>query len=165
MTIPLDTIPSATESEQQEQTENADDEPVEDGEAEEEGQVIGRTGRGVPRRNARRARGRRAAASGRARVVSTRIYGGRRNVVLPESTAQENNNTTLEETIQSETEESPKKSADVMPDTQPIAEATQPIVQAPETPSKDNETTNQTSSSSNIRVSGKNAELNTFRSI
>ena len=53
--------------------------------------------RGVARRNVRRARGRRGGAAGRARVVSTRIHGGRRNAILPATTNNEENNTTLEE--------------------------------------------------------------------
>ena len=64
--------------------------------------------RGVARKNARRARGRRGAAS-RARVVNTRIHSGRRQPVVPPTTSNEENNAILEETINTETEESPKK--------------------------------------------------------
>lgn len=87
--------------------------------------------RGVPRRAVRRARGRRAGA----RVVSTRLHAGRRNAPIPKTNSIEDNNATLEETVNTEAEESPKKIA------------TPVVTEAKTTPS--------TSTDSNIRVSGK----------
>ncbi|CAF1197828.1 unnamed protein product [Adineta ricciae] len=66
------------------------------------------SGRGFPRKTARRARGRRG-AGGRARVISTRLHSGRRNPIPPPAIKTEENNTTLEETVNTEPEESPRK--------------------------------------------------------
>ena len=117
-------------------------------ETEESAPTSGRTQRGVPRRAARHARGRRGGAA-RARVVSTRIYGGRRNASVPAATNSEDNNATLEETVTTETEDSPtkatataveRKSSEIKPDTSTQADETS--------------ATSQTNSGSNIRVSG-----------
>ena len=62
--------------------------------------------RGVPRKNARRARGRRVAGA-RARVVTKRLHGGRRNPVPPSTI---DNDATLEETINTDSEEPPMQS-------------------------------------------------------
>lgn len=108
---------------------------------EEEDEETSQNQRGLPRRNARRARGRRAGATGRTRVVSTKIYAPRRKLTNVSSTAAINNdetlNTTLEETIQIETEEETptKTSATVeneaetkISDTQPIEETSTPNI-------------------------------------
>ncbi len=125
--------------------ESAADAPEEEPEssaldAEEESALV--SGRGVARKNVRRARGRRGAAA-RARVVSTRIHGGRRQPILPPTIANEGNNTTLEETVNTETEESPKKS-NLTPE---IKEKKSTVV-----PNKES---SQTNTSSNVRISGK----------
>ncbi len=93
-------------------SENQPDEAEGEGEEEETEEstvVSGRGQRGVPRRAARRARGRRGGGATRARVVSTRIHGGRRHAALPTTNDHEDNNATLEETVNTESEESPKK--------------------------------------------------------
>ncbi len=125
--------------------ESAADAPEEEPEssaldAEEESALV--SGRGVARKNVRRARGRRGAAA-RARVVSTRIHGGRRQPILPPTIANEGNNTTLEETVNTETEDSPKKS-NLTPE---IKEKKSTVV-----PNKES---SQTNTSSNVRISGK----------
>jgi hypothetical protein len=125
--------------------ESAADAPEEEPEssaldAEEESALV--SGRGVARKNVRRARGRRGAAA-RARVVSTRIHGGRRQPILPPTIANEGTNTTLEETVNTETEESPKKS-NLTPE---IKEKKSTVV-----PNKES---SQTNTSSNVRISGK----------
>jgi len=104
------------------------------------------SGRGVARKNVRRARGRRGAAA-RARVVSTRIHGGRRHAIVPSTVTNEGNNTTLEETVNTETEDSPKKSNLTLE----IKEKKSTVV-----PNKES---SQTNTSSNVRISGKRSLL------
>lgn len=122
-----------------------------DEEVEESAPVSGRGQRGVPRRAARRARGRARGGATRARVVSTRLHGGRRNVALPTTNSAEDNNITLEETLTTETEESPKK---------PTSKVTTPVVEqksvptTPATPVDETQPSSQPTSGSNIRVSG-----------
>jgi len=129
----------------------------EEGEEEEEEETVesapvsGRGQRGVPRRAARRARGRRGGAT-RARVVSTRLHGGRRNAILPSTIDNEDNNATLEETVNTETEESPKKSTTTTKT--PVVEQ-KPIASAPTTPAGETSSPSQINSGSNVRVSGK----------
>ncbi|CAF1392442.1 unnamed protein product [Rotaria sordida] len=66
--------------------------------------------RGVARKNVRRARTRRGGGTTtRARVISTRLHGGRSHPILPPIIDNQGNNTTLEETVSTETEETPKK--------------------------------------------------------
>lgn len=129
-------------------------------ETEESAPASSRGKRGVPRRAARHARGRRGGAT-RARVVSTRIYGGRRNAAASATATNEDNNATLEETVNTETEESPtkstplaveRKSSEINPDSSTQAEETS--------------ATSQTNSGSNVRVSGKSKlVLNNLSSI
>ncbi len=101
------------------------------------------SGRGVPRKHARRARGRRGGAAGRARVVSTRIVGGRRQAIVPPATVQEDNNATLDETVSTETEESPKKTI------------TTPEVKEEKASVTPKQESSQTDSASNVRASGR----------
>jgi hypothetical protein len=118
-------------------------------ETEESAPTSGRPQRGIPRRAARRARGRRSGTT-RARVVSTRIHGGRRNAIIPSTLDNEDNNATLEETVNTETEESPKKP------TTPIVEGkSNETKSVTPTPVDETSATSQTNSGSNIRVSGK----------
>lgn len=114
--------------------------------------------RGMPRRNVRRARGRRGTgAAGRARVVSTKIYGGRRNQIAPASADNADNNATLEETIQSENEESPQKTTTTrLNDVESKTNEAEPTVSSvAETKNTETTETSETSANTNIRVSGK----------
>lgn len=129
---------------------------VDDADEEAEGPipVSGRGQRGVPRRAARRARGRRGGAT-RARVVSTRLHSGRRNAAIPATIDTEDNNATLEETINTEAEESPKKSSTAIA----TATATPSVEQksipsTPATPISESSSPSQPNSGSNVRVSG-----------
>ncbi|CAF0728236.1 unnamed protein product [Adineta steineri] len=134
-----------------ESEENQQDEVDEEEETEESSSVSTRGGqRGVPRRAGRRARGRRGGAT-RARVVSTSLHRGRRNVTVPSTMDDEANNVTLEETVNTETEDSPKKSIKT-PDveqkpinTQPTTPTTADVPSLPD----------QANSSSNVRVSAR----------
>ena len=143
----------------------------EDQEAEEETEAptSGRAKRGVARKNVRRARGRRGAAAARARVVSTRLHGTRRLPAAAPASAgnKEENNTTLEETISTEPEESPKKSiSKPKVEEKPSSEK--------ESATRSQERTNEASTvpasaenASNVRVSGRkecflHAFLNVF---
>ncbi|CAF0802390.1 unnamed protein product [Adineta steineri] len=136
------TVPSEAEVNEQEEEEEVEAEEAE--EAEESGPV---TGRGVARRNVRRARGRRRGTAARARVVSTRILGGRRNPVVPPTTSNEENNKTLEETVNTEPEESPEK-----PVSAPVVKEKKPRKNETSTP---NQESNQTDAGSNVRVSAR----------
>ncbi|CAF4399027.1 unnamed protein product, partial [Rotaria sordida] len=78
----------------------------------------------------------------------TRIHGGRRNVTVPPAIDNQNNNTTLEETVNTETDESPQK----LNDAQPISP----------TPAEETSSPNQTNTNSNIRVSGKQKKKKIF---
>ncbi len=129
--------------------ENQQDEGEEELEADESVPTSARPQRGIPRRAARRARGRRGGAT-RARVVSTRLHGGRRNAIIPSTLDNDDNNATLEETVTTETEESPKKSATPIVEQQ--LNETKSVIPAPV---DDTSATSQTNSGSNIRVSGK----------
>lgn len=150
---PVDTNQSLDQSEQKtdesipsstlETSETQEDELEDEDETDEATVATGTTRgqRGVPRRAARRARGRRGgAAAARARVVSTRLHSGRRNAPIPTTNNAEDNNATLEETINTETEESPKKT-------------TTPVVEQKTTPATPTEDTS--ASNSNIRVSAR----------
>ncbi len=164
--LPCFTASSAPDDEEEEEEEEAGEgvpatlhisenqpDEGEDGEeeleAEKSAPTSGRPQRGIPRRAARRARGRRGGAT-RARVVSTRLHSGRRNAITPSTLDKEDNNATLEETVTTETEESPKKS------TTPIVERksneTKSVTPAPV---DDTSATSQTNSGSTVRVSGK----------
>lgn len=110
------------------------------------------TSRGVARKNVRRARGQRAAAA-RARVVSTRLHGGRRQVPTRSKPVVEETNTTLEETVNTETEESPKKPTR----TSPVKEKKSTVP----TPPKEEST--QENTASNVRVSGTCEIIHDFR--
>ena len=146
---------STLDAEPEDEEEQEEDEEKEA--AEKTGAVAGRGQRGMARRNARRARGRsrRGGAAARARVVSTRIYGGRRNAVVPSTADNDENNATLEETIQTETEESPKKASQPPVEEETKSEDTQPIPATPEVPEKGTSLPSQNTSGSNVRVSGK----------
>ena len=139
---------------QQEEVEGEGDGQEEEEETEDSGAISNRGQRGVPRRAARRARGRRGGAT-RARVVSTRIHGGRRNAALPSSVIAEDNNATLEETVNTETEESPKKSIATTPEVKQKSSETKPVTPTPTTPADETSVPSQTNSGSNVRVSGK----------
>ena len=122
---------------------------------EESSPVSDRVQRGVPRRAARRARGRRGAAA-RARIVSTRLHGARRNALVPPVNDNESNNTTLEETVTTETEESPEKTSTSHVEQESCL--TQPITA---TPADETSSPSRTTSGSNIRVSGKSESSST----
>ena len=130
---------SIAESEENQLAEEEEEEP------EESLAVAGRSQRGLPRRAARRARGRRGGAAARARVVSTRIHGARRNAAVPSSIDNDVNNATLEETVNTETEDSPKKVA-----------KTPDVEQKPteETSAGEPAASSQTDAGSNVRASG-----------
>lgn len=132
-------------------TDVPEEEPSSTGDMEEEAEESTAVStRGVARRNVRRARGRRGAA-GRARVVSTRIHGGRRPAVVHPKVTSEENNATLEETINTETEESPKKS-------------TLPSETKEEKPTiPPNQESSQTNTGSNVRISGERNLLNILK--
>jgi hypothetical protein len=116
--------------------------------------VASRGHRGIARRNARRARGRRGGAT-RARVISTRIHGGRRPAALPSAIDNEDNNATLEETVNTETEESPKKST-IPSQTEPKPVETQPLTEPTSaTPIDETSLSSHTNAGANVRVSGK----------
>lgn len=141
-------LPEAEPSSTLDISENQEDEE-ETEETEDSAPTSSRGQRGMPRRAARHARGRRGGAA-RARVVSTRIYGGRRNPTATATATTEDNNATLEETVNTEAEESPtkptpsaveRKSSEIKPDTSTQVE--------------ESSTTDQTNTGSNIRVSGK----------
>jgi len=112
---------------------------TEENEVVDDEEETGQNQRGLPRRNARRARGRPAAgATGKTRVVSTKIYGQRRKLTNASSTTATNNdetvNTTLEETIPTENEEETSTKVENEPettknsDTQPIEEPSTPNI-------------------------------------
>jgi hypothetical protein len=130
---------------QQEEGEGGEEEEEE---TEESSPVSGRGQRGVPRRAGRRARGRRGGAT-RARVVSTRIHRGRRNALVPSTLDSEDNNATLEETVNTETEESPKK-----PTTPVVEQKSNETKSITPTPADQTSLPSQTNSGSNVRVSG-----------
>ena len=134
------------------QQEEGDEEEEE--ETKEVGPVAGRGQRGVPRRAASRARGRRGGAT-RARVVSTRIHGGRRPAAVPAATGDEGNNATLEETVNTETEESPKKSIKT-PDVEQKPKEIKSISSISTIPAEETSSSSQPNGGSNVRVSGKN---------
>jgi hypothetical protein len=131
-------IPDAEENQEEDEEE----------ETEKSAPVSGRGGRGVARRNVRRARGRRGTAA-RARVISTRIHGGRRNAILPSTVNNEENNTTLDETVSTETEESPQKTIST-----PKIEGKETVTPKPAV-TNDTSLSSQTDTGSNVRVSGK----------
>ena len=129
-----------------EDQEEEEDAGGEDNEEETEG-AVAVSGRGFPRKTARRARGRRG-AGGRARVISTRLHSGRRNPIPPPAIKTEENNATLEETVSTEPEESPKKTIQ----TPEVKERRSRKKDEPVTPSAE---TASADTSSNVRVSGK----------
>ncbi|CAF1294111.1 unnamed protein product [Rotaria sordida] len=104
--------------------------------------------RGVARKNVRRARTRRGGGTTtRARVISTRLHGGRSHPILPPIIDNQGNNTTLEETVSTETEETPKKTnltSEIKSKTPKKTGIMTPIEQS-----------NQTNIPSNIRVSAR----------
>ncbi|CAF5076876.1 unnamed protein product, partial [Rotaria magnacalcarata] len=146
---PEDVLSSTLDTTDKQEEEEEGDEPEaeEEEEIEEPAVVSGRGQRGIPRRTARRARGRRGGAA-RARVVSTRLHAGRRNAILPPTIDKESNNTTLEETVNTETEESPKKPSKI--EVERKQNDTQPITP---TPVEETALTSQANANSNVRVS------------
>ncbi|CAF3601293.1 unnamed protein product [Rotaria socialis] len=144
-----DVLSSTLDTTDKQEEEEADEPEVEEEEIEEPGVVSGRGQRGIPRRTARRARGRRGGAA-RARVVSTRLHAGRRNAILPPTVDKESNNTTLEETVNTETEESPKKPSGI--EVERKQNDTQPITPAPV---EETASTSQANANSNVRVSAR----------
>jgi hypothetical protein len=141
------------EVEEEEEEEEEAKEPVDTCET-----APSRSQRGVPRRNARRARGRRVGAAVRTRVVSTRIYGARRNAIQPVNNDKETHNETLEETIQTESDESPMKTTPAL-SSKVETESNEGQTATPIVAASVNETTStstiENNASSNIRVSGK----------
>ncbi|CAF2021315.1 unnamed protein product [Rotaria magnacalcarata] len=148
---PEDVLSSTLDTTDKQEEEEEGDEPEaeEEEEIEEPAVVSGRGQRGIPRRTARRARGRRGGAA-RARVVSTRLHAGRRNAILPPTIDKESNNTTLEETVNTETEESPKKPSKI--EVERKQNDTQPITP---TPVEETALTSQANANSNVRVSAR----------
>ncbi|CAF3611257.1 unnamed protein product [Rotaria socialis] len=144
-----DVLSSTLDTTDKQEEEEADEPEAEEEEIEEPGVVSGRGQRGIPRRTARRARGRRGGAA-RARVVSTRLHAGRRNAILPPTVDKESNNTTLEETVNTETEESPKKPSRI--EVERKQNDTQPITPAPV---EETASTSQANANSNVRVSAR----------
>lgn len=142
-------------TDKQEEEEDVEGEEAEEGEeegAEEPVVGTGRGQRGIPRRNARRARGRRGGAAARARVVSTRLHAGRRNAVASIAVENESINATLEETVNTEAEETPKRRSRA-PAT-PKALETQPTQPVTTAPAEETSSPNQANAASNVRVSG-----------
>lgn len=142
-------IPESEENQlaEDEQAQGEDEEP------DEAVVTTGRGQRGLPRKGARRARGRRGGAAARARVVSTRLHSTRRTgaaAAAAPSVEDDGNNATLEETVNTETEESPKKAAKT-PDVEQKPVPTTPVAPSTDEPAA----SSQTNTGSNIRVSGK----------
>ena len=139
------------------------DEPSIEEEGEEEGEgeesspnASARPRRGVARKNARRARGRRGAAA-RARVLSTKIRGTRRQAQPTTTTTTTDNDATLEETVTTEPEESPKKSAPVTPEVKETRSKKTPVKEQKKDDDDPPATTEPatTTSASTVRVSGR----------
>jgi hypothetical protein len=146
---------SIAETEENDLAEGDDGEHEEEAPPEESAAVSGRSQRGLPRKAARRARGRRGGgAAARARVVSTRLHGGRRNAAVPASIDNDVNNATLEETVNTETEESPKKVAKT-PDVEQKSTEPKLAVSAEAMSADEAAASSQTDAGSNVRVSGK----------
>ncbi|CAF4679914.1 unnamed protein product, partial [Rotaria sp. Silwood2] len=103
--------------------------------------------RGVARKNVRRARSRRGGLTRRARVVSTRLHGTRHHTILPQIINKQINNTTLEQTVNTETEESPKKINLISEIKSKTPKKTEIVIQT--------ELSNEINSPSNIRVSAR----------
>ncbi|UJR33850.1 hypothetical protein I4U23_021272 [Adineta vaga] len=126
-------IPESEENQQKEEEEQEENQE-QDGE---ELSVSVRGQRGISRRGSRRGRGRRGGST-RARVVSTRAPSGRRSAasLQPSTNGDDVKNVSLEEIVNTETEELPK-----------------PVVKTPDVERKP--TSSQTDTSSNVRVSAR----------